>query len=206
MSESLLGYEYLYERHKGPRTLVLLHGSGGNERDMLGLGEEFDGDANMLSVRGNVSQNGINRYFRRISDGVIDREDLAKRSADLGVFIESAARKHSFDIEQAIGVGFSNGASILLHLVCSNPSLLKAAMLQRPHSTALPDSTAPLEGLPIYIGAGAQDSMIPTSDAKRLETVLRAAGAFPTLHMTQSEHRLEAEDVALAREWLATIQ
>ena len=204
MTETLAGYTYFYEKREGPRTLLLLHGTGGNERDIIPLGEELDRRAHLVSVRGNVSENGMNRYFKRISEGVFDRADLAKRSRELGAFIETAAKKHSLGLSQTIGVGFSNGANILLHLVCTQPRLLKAAILLRPMSAALPDTLSPLGGLPIFIGSGEFDSLVPSGDAARLDSALRSASASTTLRTTQSEHRLTPQDIAFAREWLAT--
>jgi predicted esterase len=202
MTDTLLGYEYLYERHKGPRTLLLLHGTGGNERDMLELGEQLDPDAHMLSIRGNVSENGMSRYFKRLSEGVLDREDLGKRSAEIAAFIRAAAQEHDIDLSETVGIGFSNGANMLLHLVCSQPKLLKAAMLLRPISAALPDSTGQLDRLDIFIGAGESDPTVPPGDSKRLESVLRAAGGTSALRVTPNAHGLGADDLTLAREWL----
>ena len=205
MTEILAGYTYLYEKRDGPRMLLLLHGTGGNERDIIPLGEELDLHAHLASVRGNVSENGMNRYFKRISEGVFDRADLAKRSRELGAFIEAAAEKHAFELSQTIGVGFSNGANVLLHLICTQPRLLKAAILLRPMSAALPDTLSPLGGLPIFIGSGEFDSMVPKGDAARLDSALRSVGASSTPRTTQSEHRLTPQDIVLAREWLATL-
>lgn len=202
MTDTLLGYDYLYERHKGPRTLLLLHGTGGSERDMLELGEQLDPDAHMLSIRGNVSENGMSRYFKRLAEGVLDREDLGKRSAELAAFIQAAAKENDIDLSQTVGIGFSNGANILLHLVCSRPALLRAAMLLRPMSAALPDSTGQLDSLDIFIGSGESDPTVPAGDSKRLESVLRAAGGNSALRVTPNTHQLGADDIALAREWL----
>ena len=205
MTDTLGGYTYLFEKRDGPRTLLLLHGTGGNERDMLPLGEELDQRAHIVSVRGNVTENGMNRYFKRISEGVFDRDDLQKRSRELAEFVEAAAEKHGFELPQTIGVGFSNGANILLQLVCTQPHLLKAALLLRPMSAALPDTISPLGGFPVCICSGAEDDMVPKGDSLRLDSTLRASGAVSTLRTVPSGHRLTPQDVVFAREWLVTI-
>src|SRR3989338_2590494 len=135
---SLAGFTYEYVPGKSARTLLLLHGTGGNERDMLPLGEQLDPEASLLSPRGNVSENGIARFFSRLAEGVFDREDLAHRTEELAGFVDAARKKHGID--ELIGVGYSNGANILLHLICLHPTLLHAAALLRPMSAGLPDT------------------------------------------------------------------
>ena len=200
---SLAGHVYEFEPHEGPRTLLLLHGTGGNENDLLPLGRELDPHAHLLSPLGNVSENGMARFFKRRTEGTFDREDLAVRSAELAAFVRAAAEKH--DLVDIVGVGFSNGANILLHMICTDPHLLKAAILLRPMSAALPDSITNLDGLPAFIGAGQTDEMVPHGDSERLESVLRSGGATVMLRMTESGHRLTQEDIDRAREWLARL-
>ncbi len=200
---NLAGYEYEYVPGEAPRALLLLHGTGGNESQMLSLGRELDPEAHLVSIRGTVSENGMLRYFKRLAEGVFDRKDLAKKSEELAAFIEGVKKEHS--LEHVIGVGYSNGANMLLHVICTHPSLLTGAVLLRPMSGALPDSTAPLGGLPVHIGAGEQDSMIPSGDAKKLDSILRSAGATTSLRITPNGHSLGEDDIAHAREWLMSV-
>lgn len=201
MADTLAGYTYIFEQRTGPRTLLLLHGTGGDELDLLPLCDTLDPNAHILSVRGNVSEHGMNRYFKRLAQGVFDREDLVRRSEELTTFIQIAAERHSFDLSQTVGVGFSNGANILLHIICTHQPLLKAAILLRPMSAALPD-VASNPGIPVYIGAGERDEMIPQSDALHIASTLENLGADVTLQMTDKDHGIGSEDIRLAKEWL----
>lgn len=204
MADTLAGYTYIFQERTGPRTLLLLHGTGGDELDLLPLCEALDANAHILSVRGNVSENGMNRYFKRLAQGVFDREDLARRSEELTTFIQIAAERHSFELSETVGVGFSNGANILLHIVCTHPHLLKAAVLLRPMSAALPDAVRN-PGIPMYIGAGKRDEMVPQGDAQHIASALQNLGADVTVQSTDNDHGLGADDVRLAKEWLAKI-
>jgi len=205
MTNTLTGYTYIYKAGTGPRTFILLHGTGGNEHDILTLGEALDVDAHILSVRGNVSEHGMNRYFKRLAEGVFDREDLTKRTEELTAFIHAASKKHMIDLSNTVGVGFSNGANILLHLICMHPHLLKAAILLRPMSAALPDAVEN-PGMPVYIGAGAHDELIPQSDAEHIASSLKTAGTDVTFNVMPVGHRIGADDVHLVQTWLAALR
>lgn len=200
-ANTLAGFTYEYVPHGSPRTLLLLHGTGGNERDMLTFGAQLDASADLLSPRGNVTENGMARYFKRFAEGLLDRKDLAARSEELAGFIAAASEKYA--LKEIVGVGFSNGANILLHLICMHPEIVKAAMLLRPMSASLPDTIERIPGLPVFVGAGSRDEVIPQGDAEHIGSVLKAAGADVTLRITPEGHRLGTHDVELAREWLA---
>src|SRR5881394_3555931 len=133
--EGALGFIHRYEppaADAGPITLLLLHGTGGDEHDLLPLGRVLLPGAGMLSPRGQVSEHGANRFFRRLAEGVFDQEDLARRTEALAAFVEAAARAYGFDRAGVVAVGFSNGANIAVSLLLRHPGVLRAAVLLRP--------------------------------------------------------------------------
>src|SRR5690625_1592958 len=111
--------KHIFQKGNDPSkpTLLLLHGTGGTEQDLLPLSENIDPDANILSVRGNVSENGMPRFFRRLAEGVFDEEDLIFRTKELNEFLDEAAETYGFDRDQVVAVGYSNGANIAASLL-----------------------------------------------------------------------------------------
>jgi len=187
---------------KSERTLLLLHGTGGNERDLIQLGRELDPNASLLSPRGKVLENGMPRFFRRLSEGVFDLEDLKKRTHELADFVVSAAEHYKIDIKHIIAVGYSNGANIAASMLLLRPETLAAAVLFRAMVPLVPETQPDLAAKCVWIGAGSNDPIVPASETKQLSELLRAAGADVTIRFFQSGHELTADDVDLAREWL----
>src|SRR2546430_9521163 len=184
------------------RTLLLLHGTGGNERDLIQLGRELDPNASLLSPRGKVLENGMPRYFRRLAEGVFDLEDLKKRTHELADFVVSAVAHYKIDIENMIAVGYSNGANIAASLLLLRPEILSAAILFRAMVPLVPETKPKLSSKRIWIGAGSHDPIVPASNTKELAELLRSAGADVTIRFFQSGHELTSDDADLAREWL----
>jgi predicted esterase len=189
---------------KSKRTLLLLHGTGGNERDLIPLGHDLDPDASLLSPRGKILENGMPRFFRRLAEGVFDLEDLQKRTHELADFVTSAAQHYKIDNRQVVAVGYSNGANIAASMLLLRPEILSAAVLFRAMVPLVPETRPNLNSKRIWIGAGAQDPIIPASNTQELVEMLRSAGADVTIRFFQSGHQLTSEDVDLAREWLTT--
>jgi predicted esterase len=187
---------------KSSRTLLLLHGTGGNERDLIPLGRELDPNASLLSPRGKVLENGMPRFFRRLAEGVFDLEDLKKRTHELADFVVAAAQHHKIDIKRIVAVGYSNGANIAASMLLLRPQDLSAAVLFRTMVPLVPETTPNLKSKRIWIGAGSHDPIIPASNTKELVELLRSAGADVTIRFFQSGHELTSDDVDLAREWL----
>jgi phospholipase/carboxylesterase len=187
---------------KSSRTLLLLHGTGGNERDLIPIGHELDPDASLLGVRGKILENGMPRFFRRLAEGIFDLEDLQKRTHELADFVVSAAEHYKIDIKHIVAVGYSNGANIAASMLLLRPEALGAALLFRAMVPLVPETQPDLAAKRIWIGAGAHDAIIPASSTKRLVEMLRAAGADVTIRFFQSGHELTSDDVDLAREWL----
>jgi predicted esterase len=191
---------------KSERTLLLLHGTGGNERDLIPLGRELDPNASLLSPRGKTLENGMPRFFRRLAEGVFDLEDLRKRTDELGDFVIAAAKHYEIDDKKIIATGYSNGANIAASMLLLRPEVLSAAILFRAMVPLIPERQPDLSSKPIFISAGSLDPIVPASNTKELVELLRSAGADVTIRFLQSGHELASQDVDLAREWLANLK
>ena len=182
--------------------MLLLHGTGGNERDLLPIGRELDPSASLLSPRGKVLENGMPRFFRRLSEGVFDLEDLKKRTHELADFVIAAAEHYKIDIKNLIAVGYSNGANIAASMLLLRPETLAATILFRAMVPLIPESQPELSSVRVWIGAGSIDPIVPASETKQLAELLRAAGADITIRFFQAGHGLTHEDLHAAHEWL----
>jgi len=200
-----LGFVHRYlpgEDEAGP-TLLLLHGTGGNEEDLIPLGQTLAPGAAVLSPRGKVSEYGAPRFFRRLAEGVFDHEDLLFRTHELAGFVESAAEEYGFDRSKLVAVGYSNGANIAASTLFLHPGLLRAAVLFRAMVPFEPEVTPDLSGLPVFLAAGRMDRMIPPDNTQRLADILAEAGAEVDLRWRNIGHPLTYEEVAEAKEWLS---
>jgi len=191
---------------KSQRTLLLLHGTGGNERDLIPLGHELDPNAGLLSPHGKVLENGMPRFFRRLAEGVFDLEDLKKRTHELADFVTSAANHYEIDSAQIVAVGYSNGANIAASMLLLRPEVLSAAILFRAMVPLVPDKKPNLNSKHIWISAGSHDPIVPASNTKELVELLRDLGADVTIRFFQSGHELTRDDVDLARDYLTRLQ
>ncbi|HSP21520.1 MAG TPA: alpha/beta hydrolase [Planococcus sp. (in: firmicutes)] len=182
-------------------TLLMLHGTGGNENDLMPIAAHIDSQASVLSVRGNVSENGMPRFFKRLSEGVFDMEDLKIRTEELYEFIGKAAEEHGFDRSNIIAIGYSNGANIAANLLFTYADALKGAILHHPmvpnRDTELPN----LAGVPVFIAAGTNDPICPAEESTDLERLLSNAGASVKLHWESYGHQLTMPEVEAAKEW-----
>jgi predicted esterase len=184
------------------RTLLLLHGTGGNERDLIPLGHDLDPNASLLSPRGKVLENGMPRFFRRLAEGVFDLEDLKKRTHELADFVVSAAAHYKIDIKHMIAVGYSNGANIAASTLLLRPETFAAAISFRAMVPFVPDTQADLSSVRVLIGAGSSDPIVPASETKQLAELLRSAGADVTIRFFEGGHQLIQQDIHAAHEWL----
>ena len=183
-------------------TLLLLHGTGGNEEDLLPLGPMLLPGAAMLSPRGQVLENGMPRFFRRLAEGVFDQEDLVRRTADLGAFVREAAKAYRLEPAGIVAVGFSNGANIAASVLLRNPGTLPRAVLLSPMLPFEVDEPPALAGTRVFIGAGETDAMVPRDRLEPLVAVLRAGGADVTVRWDPAGHTITPGEIAAAREWL----
>jgi len=187
------------------RALLLLHGTGGNERDLISLGRELDPNASLLSPRGKVLENRMPRFFRRLAEGIFDLDDLQKRTHELADFVIAATQRYKIDIKNIVAVGYSNGANIAASMLLLRPEILSAAILFRAMVPLIPETQSNLSSVRVWIGTGTNDPIIPTSETKRLVVLLRGAGADVTMRYFQAGHELTPADVEAAREWLMTL-
>ena len=182
-------------------VLVLLHGTGGTEQDLLPLAEVVAPESSVLSIRGNVLENGMPRYFRRLAEGVFDIEDLIFRTKELHDFLDQAAAQYGFDRRNVVAIGYSNGANIAGSLLFHYEGSLRAAILHHPmvpiREVQLPDLT----GVPIFIAAGENDPICVPQETEELNALLAGAGADVTVHWERFGHRLTATEVDAAALW-----
>ena len=206
MSVPELSFVHHYQPGKTPGspTLLLLHGTGGNEQDLLPLAPELMPDAGVLSPRGQVLEHGMPRFFRRLAEGVFDLEDLRVRTAALAEFVRAAARHYGFDAARVIAAGFSNGANIAASLVLLRPGALHRAVLFRAMVPLVPDPLPSLPATPVLVSNGRTDPIVPLAETERLAALLREAGAEVTLVWQAAGHHLVQEDLIRAREWLGS--
>ena len=162
------------EQASGATTLLLLHGTGGDENDLVPAGKSHSHPKSaLLSPRGKVLENGMPRFFRRLALGVFDEKDLKFRSHELASFITDAAASYNLDADKIFAVGYSNGANIAASILLLNPGLLKGAVLFHPMVPLVPEVLPDLSTLPIFIGAARHDEIVPPEETERLATLLR---------------------------------
>jgi phospholipase/carboxylesterase len=187
-------------RQEAP-TLVLFHGTGGTERDLLPLAKQISPESSVISVRGNVLENGMPRFFRRLAEGVFDEADLIFRTKEVSDFLDQAAIEHKFDRGNLVAVGYSNGANIAGSLIFHYKQAFKGAILHHPmvplRGITLPD----LSGIPIFIGAGSNDPICTPQETEELQVLLSGAGALVEVHWERFGHQLTSSEAAVAAAW-----
>jgi predicted esterase len=189
---------------EGAPTLLLLHGTGGDENDLIPLARLVAPEAAVLSVRGNVLEQGMPRFFRRLREGVFDLEDLHRRTGELGDFVEAARARYGFPAERLYALGFSNGANVAASLLLSRPSVLAGGVLIRAMVPFEPAALPDLSGRAVLLSQGRADPLIPADGAERLAELIRNAGADVELAWQPGGHGLTQGDVIVARRWLDT--
>ncbi|QPW47517.1 alpha/beta hydrolase [Bacillus thuringiensis] len=182
-------------------VLLLLHGTGGNELDLLPLAEIIDPGASVLSVRGNVLENGMPRFFRRLAEGIFDEEDLIFRTKELNEFLNETAKTYEFDRNNIIAIGYSNGANIAASLLFHYEDALKAAVLHHPMVPRRGIQLPNLAETAVFIAAGTNDPICAPSESKELKTLLENANANVTMHWENRGHQLTMGEVEKAKEW-----
>ena len=200
-----LTYHHIFESGTNPAApaLLLLHGTGGDEHDILSLGRALSPGSALLSPRGNVSEHGANRFFARLAEGRFDPAEVTRRTHELADFIAAAAKQYGFDPAKLVAVGLSNGANIAAALLQLRPESLGSAILFRPMVVLeQPAAAGTLTGRRVLIASGTHDPIVPNSQPPRLAALLRAGGADVTVHTSPAGHNLTADDVTAAKAFL----
>lgn len=199
-----LGFTHRFVAGSRPGSvpLLLLHGTGGDEHDLLSIGQSLAPGAPLLSPRGQVLERGMPRFFRRHAEGVFDIEDLKFRAAQLARFVAEARERYQLGEIPPIAVGLSNGANIAAALLLLHPGTLSAALLWRPMVPLVPDPIPTLDGVRVLIAAGRQDPIASASQSQALADLLQRAGADVTLHWSNAGHGLTREDLEAGERWM----
>jgi phospholipase/carboxylesterase len=197
--------KYIYEpsANKGGYTLLLLHGTGGDERDLIPQARNFGDKHNILSVRGNVSENGMPRFFKRLGMGIFDEKDLHFHTDELVASVKDIAAKEGFDSSKIIALGFSNGANIAGATLIKYPDLLAGAILYRPMQPFKEiNSEGTAKSIPVFFSSGKLDPTVNAEDTDRYVATLERLGFKVAFHNFNTGHNLVKDDIELAAEWL----
>ncbi|MDQ4033611.1 MAG: alpha/beta hydrolase [Actinomycetota bacterium] len=195
-------HQFVASSERGAPTLLLLHGTGGDENDMLPLGRHLAPGANLLSPRGRVLEGGMPRFFRRLDVGVFDVDDLVEQTRNLAEFVHGASGAYRFDPRSLVAVGFSNGANIAASLFLLYPGLLRGGVLLKPVLPFEPEILPDLSGSDVFVAAGRSDPMAPADQTTRLVNLLEEAGADVSVTWSPGGHGVTAGEVSTAQRWL----
>ncbi|WP_439405003.1 alpha/beta hydrolase [Bradyrhizobium sp. DASA03076] len=202
MTEFIHRFEPATGAHLPP--LLLLHGTGGDENDLLGLGRMISPGSALLSPRGRVLEHGMPRFFRRLAEGVFDEDDVRRRALELGDFVADARKR--YEIAAPVAVGFSNGANIAAALLLLKPDVLAGAVLLRAMVPLSDPPEAELSDKPVLLLSGQADPIVPSSNSVRLAALLSDAGARVDHKVLPAGHQLSQADVTLARSWIGSVE
>lgn len=205
MSTTELGFihRFVPATQPGAAPVVLLHGTGGNENDLIPLGQALAPGAPLLSPRGQVLENGMPRFFRRHAEGVFDLDDLRRRAGELARFIGEARTRYDLGDVAPVAVGFSNGANIAAALLLLHPGTLSGALLLRAMVPLVPDPLPPLGDIRVLIAAGRNDPIASPEQSQALADLLARAGADVTMHWSHAGHNLTPDDLQAGARWMA---
>lgn len=199
-------YQHVFEPGADPAAppLLLLHGTGGSEHDLLRLGRAISPGSALLSPRGDVSEGGALRFFARLAEGVFDPQEVARRTHALADFVQAASAHYKLDPLRLIAVGFSNGANIGATLLLLRPETLGGGVLFRPMVVLdQPSAAGSLTGRRVLLSNGTTDPLVPPDHPARLGALLRAGGAEVKNEILPASHALTPQDVAAAQSWLS---
>jgi phospholipase/carboxylesterase len=188
-----------------PYTVLLLHGTGGDENDLVPIGKSLAPGANLLSPRGQVSENGAPRFFRRLSHGVFDKEDIELRATELAQFITDMAKHRGFDVSRVYALGYSNGANIAHALMLLHPGVLAGGVLLRPMPVIEPPTVPDLKGIPVLIAAGDEDGMTTPELTHQLAAQLTKAGAKVDVKWMAAGHELTPYDFQMVQAFFKSL-
>ena len=197
----LADFEHVYMPGKIPATVLLLHGTGGDEKDLIPVGRGLAPGAALLSPRGKVLEHGAPRFFSRIAPGVFDEKEVRSRAAELAAWIHDAVVHYQIDATKLYALGYSNGANIATAVMLLHPGTIAGAALLRPMQVITPDPLPQLHGAPVLISAGQHDPTVHVSDAEKLADVLANSGARVDVAIQDASHELTPGDFNLIKQW-----
>jgi len=203
MTATDLSYVHRFEPGADPSLppVLLLHGTGGDESDLIPLGREVAPGAALISPRGNVVEGGMPRFFRRFREGLFDEDDVRRRAGELARFVAEARR--AYGLAQPFALGYSNGANIAAAVLLMHPATLKGAILMRAMAPLAEPPRSELAGVPVLILSGLHDPIVPRASAEKLKAALAAAGARVERDELPASHGLTQADVTRARAFYA---
>ncbi|ETA79149.1 alpha/beta hydrolase [Youngiibacter fragilis] len=193
---------YFKKAEEGKKTFLLLHGTGGDEMDLVPLANMVDKGNGILSIRGAVSENGMNRFFRRIAEGIFDEDDIRQRAGEISDFILEASEKYGFNPNDLIALGYSNGANMIAAMLLLKGGIFRQAILHHPMVPLSQVGDINLEGTSVFIGAGTNDPIVTGENSQRLYELLKGNGADAVISWFDKGHSLTKEEVLASREWL----
>ena len=197
-------FVYRWEPGKG-RVILALHGTGGDENDLVPIAKMLDPRAAVLSPRGRVLEGPMNRFFRRYEEGVFDQENMQQETEALAAFVKAKGLENGFDPADVYALGFSNGANIAASLLLRSPEVLAGGVLLRAMVPFEPEGPIDLKGKRILMINGRSDPIIPLDNAQHLADIFRSNGAEVTQHVLETGHSLTKADVTLAQDWMKTL-
>jgi phospholipase/carboxylesterase len=205
-----MNFEHVFEQGSSPLTILALHGTGGNEHDLVPMAKMVAPNANVLSPRGKISEDGSLRFFRRIAEGVFDIEDLKFRTHELADFVTEASKEYDFDVSNVYALGFSNGANIASSLLFLRPEILAGGAILR-GMVPLDKDKGELEKLPdltgkkVFLANGTRDPVVTLENAKKLASIYKDAGATVTHELNPASHGLIQSDLQAMKRWFEAL-
>ena len=199
-----LDHIHRWEPGSDPLTVLALHGTGGDENDLIPLVRLLHPTANILSPRGKVLEGGMPRFFRRLAMGVFDVDDLKMRASDLTHFVHDAAGVYGFDRARVVAAGYSNGANIAGAMLLLEPAAFAGAALFHAMKPFDPAGPVDLGGIPVFLSGGRLDPMIPAAQTEALAEMLSSSGAAVSTFWGPGGHELTQAEVDAAQAWFAS--
>jgi phospholipase/carboxylesterase len=194
-------HRFIQTKHLQAHTLIVLHGTGGDENDLIPLAIQLDPDANILSIRGEINEQGMLRYFKRLAPGVFDEEDLMYRTQQLFDFIQHASKQYSFSLNKVVFLGYSNGANIAANMMLSLPNPWKGALLLHPMLPRKVNESPRLDDVSILITAGNPDPIVPLASTEALLKTLEHFGANVTIKWFNQGHSISEIEIQTIKTW-----
>ncbi|QWC00323.1 alpha/beta hydrolase [Mycoplasmatota bacterium] len=196
-----MNIEYKYVNKSSENTLVLLHGTGGDENDLMFLGDNIDQSANLLGLRGRINENGLNRFFKRIRPGVFDEQNLIEETKYLHKFLQAFAKVNQLDTKKMVLLGYSNGANIIASVIYHFGKFYRGHILLHAMIPLKDFEVVEQKGNQVFISAGKNDAIVPLDEAKKLSTVLMDKNANVTLKIYAFGHNLSEKEIRDVKSW-----